>query len=414
MKKTLAFLLALAVMLQLCACTSQPSVHAQDNSIKTVNLTAELTASEPAQLTAMDFDPSDAAAEFALSLLQSSYKGGNENMILSPYSVLLALAMTANGADGETLAQMEEVFGLSCEELNTFLYSCKQMERQELITANSIWLRDTGAVCVKQSFLQTNKDYFDAQIFQAPFDDQTVEDINLWVREHTEERIEELLQELNPETVMVLLNALTFDGVWEAPFEANDTYEGVFYAADGTQQQVQMMRSTEYGYLEDAMATGFVKDYENGYSFVALLPNEGVSMEDYVVFLTGESLLNTIENAAQESVRVAMPKLETETSLELDKALSDLGMDLAFGEQADFSRMDGTQELFISSVLHKTYLKVDEKGTEAAAATAVTMDAKSAPPMGPSVVLERPYVMAIMDNETGAILFLGVVNQVND
>lgn len=413
MKKLIAFLLTMTFLLQLCACTSQQSARTQNNSIKTVNLTAELTASEPAQLMTMDFDPADAAAEFALSLLQNGYKGGNENMILSPYSVLIALAMTANGADGATLAQMEEVFGLTNEELNTFLYLCRQEEREELITANSIWLRDTGALCVEQSFLQTNIDCFDAQVFKAAFDQQTVEDINAWVREHTKERISELVQELAPDTAMILINALAFDGVWEDPFDANDTYEGVFYAADGTQQTAQMMRSTEYGYLEDGMATGFVKDYENGYSFVALLPKEDVSIEDYVASLTGESLMDAIENAAEENVNVTMPKLETETSLDLRDILAGMGMELAFGAQADFSRM-GEGSYSISKVLHKTYLKVDEEGTEAAAATAVFVD-KSAPiHLGPSVVLDRPYVMAIMDHETGILLFLGVVNQVND
>ena len=245
----------------------------------------------------------------------------------------------------------------------------------------------------------------------AAFDEQTLADINAWVSAQTKERIKEMLKELDDDTVMILLNALTFNGQWEKPFKKYDTYDSLFYPAKGEAQEVRMMSGTVRSYLDDGKATGFVKDYKNGYSFVALLPNEGVSVEEYVASLTGEKLLDTIADATEENVYISMPKLEAECSLELQAALAAMGMDKAFSREADFSRIDGTQELYISKVLHKTYLKIDEEGTEAAASTGVAVDGKGVH-LGKSVMLNRPFVMVIMDNENNTILFAGIVNRV--
>ena len=410
MKKTICILMILSVMLQLAACGSQPA------AVKTANLTGEISPAEPMDLAEIDVEGAQkAAADFAVSLLQASSTENGENLILSPYSALYALAMAANGADGETLAQMEEVFGMSSEELNNFLYLCREKAREELSSANSIWVRDDKAADVRPEFLQTNTDYFRAQIFRAAFDEQTLADINEWVSVQTKERIEEMLKELDDDTVMILLNALTFDGEWESPFEGYRTHDSLFYPAKGEAQEVQMMSDTVYGYLEDGKATGFVKDYKNGYSFVALLPNEGVSMEEYVASLSGPALLETVAGARDERVEIAMPKLEAECSLELGSALAAMGMEKAFSRAADFSRIDGTKELYISKVLHKTYLKIDEEGTEAAASTAIDLAPKSAPiELGKRVLLNRPFVMVIMDKESNTILFAGIVNQVKN
>lgn len=408
MKKTLCILLILSVMLQLAACGSQPT------AVKTANLTGEISPAEPMDLAEIDVEGAQkAAADFAISLLQASRTDDGENLILSPYSALYALAMAANGADGETLTQMEAVFGMSSEELNTFLYLCSQKEREELSSANSIWVRDDKAADVRPQFLQTNTDYLRAQIFRAAFDDQTLADINGWVSVQTKERIKEMLPELDADAVMILLNALSFDGEWESPFEGYRTHDSLFYPATGEAQEVQMMSDTVYGYLEDGKATGFVKDYKNGYSFVALLPNEGVSMEEYVASLSGSALLETIAGAREERVEIAMPKLEAECSLELGSALAAMGMEKAFSRAADFSRIDGTKELYISKVLHKTYLKIDEEGTEAAASTAIDLAPKSAPiELGKSVLLNRPFVIVVMDRENNTVLFAGIVNRV--
>lgn len=423
MKRLLIFLLLAALGLQLCGCSdtqaspespeTEPALKTADGA-KTVELTASVTAAPVAAGTVNDI-ASQAAADFAIRLLQNAYHGG-ENCILSPYSVLTAMAMVANGADGETLAQLEAAFGLSVGDLNAFLYACGENAGDELVSANSIWMRDVEQFAVREEFLQTNTDYFGAEIYKAAFDAQTVADINDWVSGHTAGRIKQILERLDGGSSMVLLNALTFDAKWAAPYKTTDVREGTFTAADGTEQTVEMMHRTEQLYLDDGLATGFVKDYAGGrYCYAALLPNENVSMEEYLASLTGASLLNAIKNAEECRISTAMPKYKLETSVELNQALAAMGISDAFSRaSADFSRISDTPQ-YIDEVLHKTYMKVDEDGTEAAAVTAVIT--RYAAPMQScdhTVILDRPYVMAIVDRDTEAIVFLGVVNSISE
>lgn len=423
MKKIIVFLLLAALGLQLCGCSqpqaspespeTEPALKTADGA-KTVNLTASVTAA-PVAVVSVDGSASQAAADFAVRLLQNAYHGG-ENCILSPYSVLTAMAMVANGADGETLSQLEAAFGLSVGELNAFLYACEENAGDELVSANSIWMRDVEQFAVREEFLQTNTDYFGAEIYKAAFDAQTVADINDWVSAHTAERIQQILERLDGDSSMVLLNALTFDAKWAAPYKTTDVREGTFTAADGTEQTVEMMHKTEQLYLEDGLATGFVKDYAGGrYCYAALLPNENVSMEEYLASLNGASLLNTVKNAEECRVSTAMPKHKLETSIELNQALAAMGISDAFSRaKADFSRISDTPQ-YIDEVLHKTYMKVDEDGTEAAAVTAViTRYAAPLQSHDHTVILDRPYVMAIVDRETEAVVFLGVVNSISE
>lgn len=411
MKKLLALLLSAVSLLQLCACASgperaEPLSDSQEGRI--VNLMAQIEATQPADPAAPDASCEALAAEFAVALLQNSRLQEDENFILSPYSILCALAMTANGAQRETLAQMEEIMGMSSQELNRYLYQISAAARQEMVAANSIWFRE--GFNVASTFLESTAGYYGAAAYQAPFDGLTVQQMNEWVSQQTGGRIEEIIQELNEDDRMVLLNALAFDGVWMEPYAQEDIQEGSFTAADGTMQTVQMMSSTEHSYLQDSLATGFIKEYENGYCFVALLPNEGVSMEDYLASLTGAGLLSTIENSRTTRVSVSMPMLEAETSLSLKEVLTAMGMELPFSSMADFSAM-GQGDLYLSDVLHKTSLKIDEQGTQAGASTSAIVTEKSAS-RSLSVVLNRPYVMAIMDSQTGTVLFMGVVNQI--
>lgn len=411
MKKLFALLLAAVLPVQLCSCAAESEAvknqpFSQDSRI--VNLMAQVEAQPPSDLTAMDFSLETATADFAVSLLQNSQLPESENLIFSPYSILFALAMTANGARGDTLTRIEETLGMSSQELNSYLYLLSQEARDELVTANSIWFRENFSV--EPSFLENTASYFDAAAYQAPFDELTVQQMNAWVSQQTDGRIDSIMQELTEDDRLVLLNALAFDGVWADPYSQDSIAEGIFTAADGTQQSAQMMNSTERFFLQDDLATGFIKEYANGYRFVALLPNEGVSIEDYVASLSGGGLLNTIENSRERNVSVSMPMLESETALSLKDALINMGMGLPFGGSADFSGM-GQGELYLSDVLHKTHLKIDDQGTQAGAASSVIVKEKSAS-MSLSVTLDRPYVMAIIDNQSNTVLFLGVVNQI--
>lgn len=395
MKKFLTGLLLAALGLQMFGCAAQQTAPDETNE----------TAAEQKE----EIIQQDAAADFALALLRNC-ENGEDNCILSPYSILTALAMTVNGADGETLRQFEAVLGMPCETLNAYLHGCFAAEGQEVASANSVWLREEDGFALKEEFRENTQELFGAETFTAPFDAQTVAQVNAWVSDHTKQRIERIVETLD-DASMVLINALSFDAEWERKYTAADVRNGAFTAADGTMQEVKMLCGRENAYLDDGMATGFIKSYAGGkYSFVALLPNEGVDMQTYLSDLTGSKLLATIHGASEESVTTKMPKLKTETSLYLSEPLIAMGLTDAFSDAADFSRM-ATENQHIDEVIHKTYLKIDEEGTEAAAATAVLMTKSARPERnGRSVTLDRPYVMAIIDHETDCLLFLGVVN----
>lgn len=397
MKKLLTGLLLAALGMQLFGCAAQEPAGRPATEQNTVT---EEEKDEIAQK----------AADFALDLLRRC-EDGEKNCVLSPCSILTALAMTENGADGETLRQFEEVLGMPCGTLNAYLKDCFANEGEEVASANSVWLRDEADLKLKEDYQKLIQELFAAEIFTAPFDEQTVEQVNAWVSEHTKERIQQIVDTLEDAST-VLINALSFDAKWEIPYGPNSVKGGFFTASDGTAQEVEMLSGKENAYLDDGMATGFIKPYEGGkYSFVALLPNEGTDVQTYLASLTGSGLLNLIRNASQEQVTATMPKLRTETALRLSGQLPGMGLTSAFTAAADFSRMaDAAQH--IDEVIHKTYLSIDEEGTEAAAATAVIMTKSARPVMGLTVTLDRPYLMAIVDNETECLLFLGVINTI--
>lgn len=213
-------------------------------------------------------------ANFAVGLFQKT-ANRQENTLLSPLSVMMALAMTANGADTQTLAEMEQVLGggMPIEELNKYLYAYGKGLPSEkgarLQLANSIWFREQEELLqVEKEFLQTNADYYQAAAYRSPFDAGTVRDINNWVKKSTDGLIEEILQEIDEDVVMYLVNALAFEAEWQTNYEKNQIFEGNFTAANGEKRAADLMRSKEARYIDDGCATGFIKDYKGGhYSF---------------------------------------------------------------------------------------------------------------------------------------------------
>lgn len=361
--------------------------------------------------------------QFALNLLQQTYEDGKNEMI-SPLSVLAALTMTENGAKGDTLSQMEQVLsdGTPVEqqgrELSSYMKKLTDTENAHFNIANSIWLKDADTLHVEDDFLSKNSKLFDAEIYQAPFDDHTLKDINTWVSQKTEKMIPEILDKIEDHSVMYLINAVAFDAKWQSPYEKEDVESGIFTSENGKQQTVDMMYSTEGYYLEDDTTTGFIRPYEDGYSFVALLPKEGISMEDYIGQLSAEKLISLVGNASTDyDVDAAIPKFKSEYSIELKDTLQNMGMTDAFDEnQADF-RGIGTSDngnIYISMVLHKTYIEVDEQGTKAGASTVVGMVETTAlyEPEIKTVHLDRPFVYAVIDTETQMPIFLGVTESV--
>lgn len=412
MKKLMAILLALALAVSMTACQYVQAADLMDGI-------------EPNFVEKKPLDGGSAAvADFGVRLFQRSFAAG-ENTLVSPLSVLCALSMTANGAKGETLSQMESVLGLDVQSLNDWVYSymaqLSDTESCKLSLANSIWFRDHERLTVEQTFLQANADYFGASVYKSPFDDTAVKDINLWVKDHTDGMIDGILEEIPEEAIMYLINALAFDAKWQTEYEKADVRDGLFHIldGDGTARDVKLMHSTEGQYLEDGLAAGFIKYYKGGdYAFVALLPKEDVALKDYVASLTGEHIQQLISDPEYITVYAAIPKFEAEYSCEMAQVLKNMGMSDAFdSELADFSALGTSQwgNISISRVLHKTYISVDERGTKAAAVTSVEMtDACVAEVIEDykTVILDRPFLYMLIDTQTNMPFFIGTVADV--
>ena len=379
----------------------------------------DLTQGVNAQTPVVTDDPALAdarATDFALRLFQAEQKAG-ENTLVSPLSVLCALAMTANGAQGETREQMENVLGMKVETLNGYLYTYIQSleKNKALHLANSIWFTDNQRFTVNNDFLQTNADYYGADLYKAPFDESTCKSINDWVKERTDGMIPQILDKIPPEAVMYLVNALAFEAKWEEVYEKYQVHEGEFTTEDGQKKTVEFMGSTEHAFLETAKATGFMKYYEGRqYAFAALLPNEGVTVQELLDSLTGAELHELLTHPGETYVETQLPKFEMGYDTELSEVLSAMGMPDAF----DHSRADltglGTSEagnIYISRVLHKTFISVTEDGTRAGAATVVEACDESAMLIEDlkTVHLDRPFVYMLVDVETGTPFFIGTM-----
>lgn len=409
LRAVLSLALAAAMLFNFVACTKVRAANLMDG-----------VAAQSVEGKATDERFKSAQMEFALSLFKSVAEEGEENMLVSPLSVMLALAMTANGAEEQTLAEMEKVLGgIPIDELNEYLYTyvknLPSEEKCKLDIANSIWFRDSGFT-VNKAFLQKNADYYGASAFASPFDDSAVKDINNWVKAHTDGMINKIVDYLDPETMMCLINAIVFDAEWNEAYEKSQVSDGKFTAIDGAVRDVKMMHSEESRYIDDGNATGFIKDYKDGkYSFVALLPNEN-DVYGYIETLTAEGLASAVANAIDTEVVAELPQFSYEYEIYLKDILCNLGMPTAFSGAADLSGM-AEEALYISEVIHKTYIEIDASGTKAAAVSGVFYNTTSAAvnPTPPKyVILDRPFVYLIIDNETDLPIFIGVVTDIQE
>lgn len=395
MRRIIALVLALGLLLSGCGSTNE-------------DLAAGYI---PRQVSEEILEPNAHPANFAVNLLQNSMEAG-KNILISPLSILSALAMTANGAKGETLTQMEAVLGGTPEQLNSWLNDWMSRQDDTLHLANAIWFNTHDRFTPNHDFLQTNADYFRAGVFGAEFNNAACREINGWVADHTGGMIREILDEIPDDAVMYLVNALAFEARWASTYQESQVSDGFFTTEDGRKQYVELMYDTGYDYLETDNATGFLRYYQDGYAFAALLPGEGMTVSELVQSLDGDSLAEALAAPQDVAVKTAIPKFETAYSLNLNETLKAMGMTDAFDpELADLSGL-GTSaagNIFINRVLHKTFISVGEQGTRAGAATIVEANDRAMGIVEDSkeVILDRPFVYMIIDCETNLPIFLG-------
>jgi len=360
----------------------------------------------------------DANNAFAFRLLQE-VATADSNVFLSPLSVSLALGMTMNGAAGTTLDGMKQAlnFGtLSTAEINNGYRSLIALlrgldRRTEVSIANSIWFGEGAPV--RQSFLDATKDAFDAEIRAVALGDPaTVGLINGWVSAKTRGRIPTIIESIKDDDVMFLINAIFFKGDWRHRFRVSDTEPRPFYGSTGTQMVPMMYRRGAVALGSGAYHTIGEMQYGNGaFAMTVLMPRADLPLDVHALTdsLTVERWAQWTEGMGEEAnLDVYLPRLRLEYERSLARALRGLGMEEAFAPGvADFSGLfDSDQRPFISDVRHKTFVEVDEAGTTAAAATAVTMGVVSVPP---SLRVDRPFIVVLRERFSGTILFIGKV-----
>ncbi len=352
------------------------------------------------------------------------------NVMVSPLSVITALSMTANGADGETLSEMERVLGgnINIDELNEYLanyiHRVTTDKNVNISVADSLWLINGMEKGIQQTFLETNKKYYDADLYVSPFDQSTLNDINTWVNKNTKGMIPKLYDKQSDidGLVMCLINTLYFNADWADPYLSS--HDDDFTNIKGEKVKAEMMTSSETTYYKGANYKGFAKPYKNhDYSFVGLLPDEGEDFDEFVAGLDPDEVRKTLANAERPDndnrfkLIVTMPAFKYEYSTKLRDVLRSMGMEKAFDPSADFSRMTDPAKgfaFFIDNVTHKTAIEVNKKGTTAAAVTSVEMkNSMSVSDKEYKLDFNRPYVYMILDNKTELPLFIGTVTDIS-
>ncbi len=391
---------------------------------KAANLMANVHAAEqPVSPTLPNEAISKGINRFSAALFQES-AANKGNVMISPASVYLALAMTLNGADGETKEAMLKVLadqGMTVEMLNkasrdwiTLLN--KTGEKTTLAVANSIWFDQDFTPY--QPFLQSNADYFAADAHKLDFKDKgTPNIINAWVKDATRGTIEKIIESINSDVVMYLINTVYFKSDWQTPFEKKDTHDRAFKTPDGSIKTAFLHCTGQMAYLSGNEATGVALPYDDGqFAYFALLPDGEMTPREWLAKQAQASLFDNIAGMMAQktnlTVELAMPKFEARYEDSLLNELGQLGMEIAFDpNRADFSQMNEqhTKNLYISEVKHKTFIRVDEKGTEASAATSVEEGITCIPLSNKQLIFDRPFLYGIMDLKTGMPLFAGIM-----
>ena len=415
-KRMSVFLFVLAVLVAGCARPERGTVLQSEAS----RLPPDASSAEVGTLVAGN-------SAFAFDLYQA-FRGQGGNLFYSPHSISLALAMTYAGARGETERQMAETlrFGLAQQDLHRAWNALDaELARRgqgvevgegqgfALHIANSLW-GQKGYPFLGE-FLDILAEHYGAGLrvldFAAASEEARVT-INDWVSDQTKERIQDLIPPgvIDSMTRLVLANAIYFNASWNKPFEEGLTRDGPFTLPDGSRVTVPMMRQTENFLYAEGEGVQVVELPYVGHemSMVVLLPEAG-RFEAFEGALDAGRVDALLAGLARNTVALTMPRFEFESMLELSDILSQMGMPAAFGDGADFSGMDGTRNLFISAVVHKAFVAVDEAGTEAAAATAVVVAESAAPAEPVEMTVDRPFVFLIRDRQTGALLFVGRV-----
>ena len=360
--------------------------------------------------------------ELGFEVLGEVEEDDNNNVFMSPASLFMALSMVYNGADGKTkeeIAKTMHLEGMDANELNKSNASLmkillKDNDDIQLNIANSIWLNEEFQF--QADFAKNNKAYFDAEIREINLtDSDSAKRINDWVKKSTDNKIEGIVEApLDPDLVTLLINAIYFKGTWTHEFDKNKTKDQAFHLQDGSVKDVPLMSlNEELAYMENEHFQAVQLPYGDGeMSMKVFLPKENSNLAEFKKLLTNEKWVAWNKEFNAEKGTILLPKFQLEYETLLNDTLKKLGMESAFDNRADFTKMiEEDNSLKISEVKQKTFIDVNEEGTEAAAVTSIGMVLTSAPIDAPFVMeVNRPFFFTITDDETDAILFMGSIS----
>ena len=415
----IAALLAVSTAITLASCGSVPAgtdAPAPVAEAAVTDLLANIDV-DRAPMTALTDEQAKTLTAAYLKLFKNTLSDKKGSSLISPFSIIAALGMTADGTAGDTLAQLESLFGVSAGALDALMPAVLSKltdtgsENVTFSNANSLWLTNDGSVKFRTSYLERVKAAYDPAVYATDFSDPAISDvINAWVKENTGGMIEKIIEpsDVGPMTVAALVNAIAFEAQWEEKFSG--TSNGTFTSYAGEKQAVEMMKSTESSYCSLKNASGFSKDYAGGkYKFVALLPDEGIDVFEFIETLDEGTLRDVLKYPTEAQVSISMPKFTFDYDLDLIPSLVSLGVTDLFGP-ADFSAMAeiGKGDIYVDKAIHKTHIEVDENGTKAAAATYIGTR-KNAVVSEYTVTLDRPFVYMIVDSGTSLPVFMGVM-----
>lgn len=350
-------------------------------------------------------------------------EGVDQNIFISPSSIAFALAMVYNGAAGETkeaMARALEVGEMPLEEVNHANSILKEILEKadpevQLDIANSLWGRE--GISFKPDFIRRNKEFYGAEVAALDFGSpEAVSIINDWVQDNTNGKIDKIVDNINPLTILFLINAIYFKGKWSEEFDPEETEEDIFYLLEGSRKKVPMMyQSDDYRYYRGERFQAVSLPYgEKRISMYIFLPDRDYSLEEFYEQLNAENWKSWMSQFSFKEGEICLPRFKLEYEVTLNDALKALGMGVAFDPIA--ANFEGMCEIlqginfYISKVKHKTFVEVNEEGTEAAAATSVEMVMLAVRPEQPfSMVVDRPFFFAIRDNKTGTLLFMGSI-----
>lgn len=342
------------------------------------------------------------ALNFFRNVNAAAEKG--ENILVSPYSAGVALSMLEIGAEGETKAELDNV-------LNGTLFKDEKLGNEgdvEVKSSNSLWVSSNFSV--RNRYVAALEKDFDAFVDTPDFADPvTAKKINTWCSDHTAGKIKEVVGRLNPDIVMILINALYFNAPWENAFDPDNTREDVFHGTNGDVNVPMMSRKANYAYTEYQGCSMIELPYEEGrYAMYVVLPPEGMSVDSMIPYIGEEAYETAMNMLVPREVAVTMPRFKMETSLILNQTLDRMGLKTAFTTAADFKGISVSGPLQIDLVKQKCYIDVSEKGTEAAAVTSIQVRTTAFRPVT-VMKIDRPFLFMIADRESKDILFAGKV-----